>query len=68
MHYVIAIQITVQKFGNNRLVKYLRTWVCQWINRSWNSGCNIYQFTIMYLLWSQKLKNWEVVVSPLGFN
>ena len=23
MHYVLAIQITVQKFGNNRLVKYV---------------------------------------------
>ena len=33
MHYVLAIQITVQKFGNNRLVKYEHGFVSELIGR-----------------------------------
>ena len=33
MHYVLAIQITVQKFGNNRLVKYVHGFVSELIGR-----------------------------------
>lgn len=63
MHYVLAIQITVQKFGNNRLVKYVHGFVSELIGRE----IQVVIFTNLRLLWSQKLKNWEVV-SPLGFN
>ena len=63
MHYVLAIQITVQKFGNNRLVKYVHGFASELIGRE----IQVVIFTNLRLLWSQKLKNWEVV-SPLGFN
>ena len=63
MHYVLAIQITVQKFGNNRLVKYVHGFVSELIGRE----IQVVIFTNLRLLWSQKLKNWEVV-SPLSFN
>ena len=62
MHYVLAIQITVQKFGNNRLVKYVHGFVSELIDREIQVVIFIiYQFTITVI------SNVEELSSCLSF-
>ena len=54
MHYVLAIQITVQKFGNNRLVKYVHGFVSELIGREIYDYSNRKSWRIenLSLLWA----------------
>ena len=56
MHYVIAIQITVQKFGNNRLVKYVHGFVSELIGRE----IQVVIFTNLRLCTYSDLKSWRI--------